>query len=591
MYNNSLVHYLSLLAGTLASRSSPTPIETGPRVPPEDLPMGSDIGLRSPCDGMLARRRIFRNKQQTSTNSINSDNSNSCDTPTSSQNSPRDLSVVRGGGSSSSASVGRNSDDIAIKEELMGTDLSLPNTPNSVKAFLVKVESADSTDSSSMVTTAGGFTSETMSAAVSKLAAINNQVHHTRSSSLPSSPRDFKYPKALPETLRFKTEPGFDASGLPSHYTPSPLAMPSPNWSAVEKYISNGVLKTPKPLNAEVFDFLGPPPITPRSMLRDNSPGYCSRDQKLSPRLSPRFPIPEAPTDLSKSSSSANTGDSLRASSTRGGNPPPYPSEAEDLSMASKTSAKSSPNPTPPPLPPSSHVNTSALYHIQQQQQQLLQQQQQQLPLNHPGHLQLKQEYPDVHDEPSRSRHSSGIAAPPGEQVMVKREAMETDEYMDTSNAFEPHSSAVGPLTHPRFPPSAQLYLSRFSQMQQQQQQQPPHQQLPPHHAYGSQVPTSSVASRLHANHSPLNQYSVGGYAPLAGAYGNGGSHHLGQPGWPPVPPPEDEESSRSPPMGYHSAYHRQGSPEDHQIPLIAVNPPSISNSVSPVPMEEGPPR
>ena len=52
--------------------------------------MDSDIGLRSPQDSILARRRReFRRKQQSS----HSD-SNSCDTPTS-ENSPRDLTISK----------------------------------------------------------------------------------------------------------------------------------------------------------------------------------------------------------------------------------------------------------------------------------------------------------------------------------------------------------------------------------------------------------------------------------------------------------------------------------------------------------------
>ena len=55
-----------------------------------ELPMDSDIGLRSPQDSILARRRReFRRKQQSS----HSD-SNSCDTPTS-ENSPRDLTISK----------------------------------------------------------------------------------------------------------------------------------------------------------------------------------------------------------------------------------------------------------------------------------------------------------------------------------------------------------------------------------------------------------------------------------------------------------------------------------------------------------------
>jgi hypothetical protein len=37
--------------------SSTADLELGVREPPKDLPMDSDIGLRSPCDGLLAKRR------------------------------------------------------------------------------------------------------------------------------------------------------------------------------------------------------------------------------------------------------------------------------------------------------------------------------------------------------------------------------------------------------------------------------------------------------------------------------------------------------------------------------------------------------
>jgi len=132
------------------------------------------------------------------------------------------------------------------------------------------------------------------------------------------------------------------------------------------------MIKTPKNLDTtNVFDFLGlPPPGTPRSKLfRDRSPNhpgdcYSGRDQRLSPRLSPRFPIPEAPTDLS-------------------GRPPPaskandsIPSEAEDLSTKSKSLS-----------------NQNAQHPLQQQQQQPQQQQLivQPPPQQHQLQLQLHQ--------------------------------------------------------------------------------------------------------------------------------------------------------------------------------------------------------
>jgi hypothetical protein len=61
---------------------------TSPVEPPKDLPMDSDIGLRSPCAGLLAKRRKLRDICRR-TESFGSD-SNSCDTPTS-ENSPHDL--------------------------------------------------------------------------------------------------------------------------------------------------------------------------------------------------------------------------------------------------------------------------------------------------------------------------------------------------------------------------------------------------------------------------------------------------------------------------------------------------------------------
>jgi len=87
---------------------------------------------------------------------------------------------------------------------------------------------------------------------------------------------------------------------------PSPLAVPSPNWLAVEQFFGVEPIRTPKNLDNTIFDFLGIAPGTPRSAsrLKDTSPNptmdcYSGRDQILSPRLSPRFPIPVLPTDLS----------------------------------------------------------------------------------------------------------------------------------------------------------------------------------------------------------------------------------------------------------------------------------------------------
>ena len=137
--------------------------------------MDSDIGLRSPQDSILAkRRREFRRKQQSS----HSD-SNSCDTPTS-ENSPRDLTVSK-----------------PLSEG--GFNAAQPLTPTLVR----------------------------------------------RSPSPPPIP-SFKEPHK-PEALRLPSLKDVAASELPAHYTPSPLAVPSPNWMAVERYLT--VAQTPKQLD------------------------------------------------------------------------------------------------------------------------------------------------------------------------------------------------------------------------------------------------------------------------------------------------------------------------------------------------------
>ena len=133
---------------------------------------------------------------------------------------------------------------------------------------------------------------------------------------MPSSPRNL--PAVLPPPLgdrryedfkRPANLQNFNAikeNDLPAHINPSPLAVPSPNWSAVERFFVIEPIRTPKNLDNTFFDFLGVLPVTPRSAsrFRDRSPNhtmdcYYGRDQRLSPRLSPRFPIPETPTDLS----------------------------------------------------------------------------------------------------------------------------------------------------------------------------------------------------------------------------------------------------------------------------------------------------
>ena len=153
-------------------------------VPPEtELPMDSDIGLRSPQDSILAkRRREFRRKQQSS----HSD-SNSCDTPTS-ENSPRDLTVTK---------------------PLTGdSHVAQPLTPTLV----------------------------------------------IRRSPSPPSFKEPHQPHNKPADPRL---PHLDLKGVAAmsdvlhpHYTPSPLAVPSPNWLEVERRII--VAQTPKQLDRYV---------------------------------------------------------------------------------------------------------------------------------------------------------------------------------------------------------------------------------------------------------------------------------------------------------------------------------------------------
>jgi hypothetical protein len=64
----------------------PNDLEIGPREPPRDLPMDSDIGLRSPCDGVLAKRRKQMREMNKKAESFTTD-------PVSNENSPKDLST------------------------------------------------------------------------------------------------------------------------------------------------------------------------------------------------------------------------------------------------------------------------------------------------------------------------------------------------------------------------------------------------------------------------------------------------------------------------------------------------------------------
>lgn len=216
LWSSSARDSLALPSSFSPEDLSPTaPLELGPRNPPKDLPMDSDIGLRSPCDGLLAKRRKFKTQQAASSTSVNSNDSNSCDTPTS-QNSPRDLTMRNSNatgedGASTSESMATNNVNSSVSNSKPSSGVPSPAVPQS-----------------------------------------------------PRAQRDFKHPLSKPENLKFPPA-GLE---LPSHYTPSPLAVPSPNWSAAEKILGADLYKTPKQLDSHcVFDFLSPPPLTPRTKL------------------------------------------------------------------------------------------------------------------------------------------------------------------------------------------------------------------------------------------------------------------------------------------------------------------------------------
>ena len=345
--------------------TSPTPIEIGPRDPPNDLPMDSEIGLRSPCDGLLAQRRRerFRDKKQLSSVDSNS----MSDTPTSENNSPRDLTMgssrVRLGSSKSESekSVGDGLSAGCDNSGNVGKSLGSPVSTTSPTSKLSNTTSSNTnsiqTESISNCTTSATTLSTSNHnnnvLERNKPPNIEVQEHGSRGSSTnsksPVSPhlqkREFKLPGTKPENLRILNgssngKDGTESSSEhPSHYTPSPLAVPSPNWTAVERYFgSEYVLRTPRLLDISVFDFRSQPyssgmPSGSAKSRFPRSPGneaerYLGWDQHLSPRLSPRFPIPEKPEDLSNGSSSRSGSTGER----KPGDPPPYAEAAEDLS-------------------------------------------------------------------------------------------------------------------------------------------------------------------------------------------------------------------------------------------------------------------
>ena len=333
-----------------------------PQEPPRDLPLDSALGLRSPCDGLLAKRRkLFKDMKQVSSNSAGDrSDSNSCDTPTSSQNSPRDMTMKASGENNATTTS--------------PTSLTAPNVVAAGAAAAVSSISSGSSSSStsssstSRVQVKLEFPDSSSASAKSPTAAVRSPFQPKAAVTTDSA--GFKHPsRGRPSAIAaVAAAAAAAAEGTPSqaHVTPSPLALvPSPNLSAIERHFGSALLKTPKLLDGrtDIFDFIPERANLPptgggggggSSLSSSRSPGCCDvsgRDQL--PR-SPRFSIPEAPTDLSnKSPAAASTGSSSSSSIAASQqsmmqDPPPYPSEAEDLSVNSSRSVKADASPSPP---------------------------------------------------------------------------------------------------------------------------------------------------------------------------------------------------------------------------------------------------
>ena len=296
---------------------------------PADLPLDSSIGLSSPHDGILAKRRKLKNLSSSHSRSVESD-SNSCDTPTQeagpgSSDCPRDLT-----------------------KKTCDRDL--------------KAQSPSST---------------------TDVDTVRDRVGDVRI----SSPKWFKHPKHL-DRLNLSSKELL--SDIPSSYHPSPLAVPSPNWTAIKELLCSNT-QTPKVLDNFVFDVLPPnTPLTPTaktalaSSCRERSPeplNYeakhkpaCGEPQELQrphkvnggqrvtfadcpPRPGSLTPPPPCPQDLSMRKEGStdlqapphpmmvqpkteyDPGPPVTSHYTRGHSPPPYP-------------VKEEPREAPPGLPP-----------------------------------------------------------------------------------------------------------------------------------------------------------------------------------------------------------------------------------------------
>jgi len=243
---------------------------------PADLPLDSTIGLSSPHDGVLAKRRKLKNLNSSHSRSVESD-SNSCDTPTLDTDFPRDLSKKRD-----------------RDRSRIGSDSSLQNEENLASPLNH----------------------------VSDLDRVRDKVGAVEIS---TSPKWFKHPKHLPESLKLTKEL---LSDMPLSYHQSPLAVPSPNWTAISAFMSSEglALKTPKVLDNFVFDVLPPnTPSTPK-VIRERSPESCQplnyekhkiqEDMRIKQRTEGRVSFADQPRPQSLTP------------------PPPYP---EDLSMRHKS--------------------------------------------------------------------------------------------------------------------------------------------------------------------------------------------------------------------------------------------------------------
>lgn len=272
-----------------------------PREPPRDLPLDSSIGLSSPCDGVLAKRRKLTKLHSTNSRSLESD-SNSCDTPTQEQEQfPKDLSKRN--------TENDNEDDIKT-EDSNGSKLYDSHLPRIHDTYRREDGSLSPVQSE-----------------------MDRVRHKVGAVAISASPKRFKHPnKILPEALKLSKDFFMDGSVVPSSYHPSPLAVPSPNWTAISAFMTNEglALKTPKELDNFVFDVL--PPNTPNTpkIGRERSPenpGIVSDRQKYDdprqarPKTEQRVTFADQPR--------IHTG-------TPPTPPPPYP---EDLSLPHKSNS------------------------------------------------------------------------------------------------------------------------------------------------------------------------------------------------------------------------------------------------------------